>query len=466
MMDVSTKTPPVCKSVPIVGELPYLLTKKLDHLVDLRAQHGDIFLIDMGVMKILGLCHPAHAQHVLRDQSKKYSKGSALWVALRGMLGNGLPVSEGTFWMRQRRMMQPHFHRESLMAMAELMVDAIDEELSTWDKYAQTGQVFDLFHEMTRITMRIIVKTVFGSELDPRKADLMAEEMRYALDYVMVNMATRLVPAWVPVPGRKRFKEAVANIDKLMFEVIEQRHRVSDRRGGALIDMLVAAIDADTNERMTHAEMRDEAVSLFLAGYETTAAAMGFAFRELNQHPRVLREVVDEIDTVLGNRRPTLADSRKLTRCMGVIQEALRLNSPAYWVPRTAIEDDVIDGYPIKKGDEVAVVIHAIHRHPGLWPDPKRFDPDRFLPEAVQGRHQLAWMPFGAGQRLCIGKEFSLMEGQFILARILAKYDIRPAYQATATSVIGAAHRPGGGVMVRITKREARKSIDMQPHVN
>lgn len=456
----ATTTPPLVKSLPVVGEFPLLAWNKLDHMVELRARRGDIFTLDLGFTKIVCLCHPSQAQHVLRDQVKNYSKGNALWDAIRGLLGNGLPTSEGNFWMRQRRMMQPHFHRESLTAMAELMVDAIDEQLALWETHAQSGRPFDLFVEMSRITMRVIVKTVFGSNLEQRQADLIANEMRHTLDYMLVSMATNRLPDWVPVPGRKRFNEAVANIDKIVLDVIAKRHQVSDRRGGAIIDMLMGAIDADTNERMTHQEMRDEAVSLFLAGYETTSAALSFAFRELNGHPRITREVVDEIDTVLGGRRPTIADARKLPRCLGVVQEALRLDSPSYWIPRTAVEDDVIDGYAISKGQEVAIITHVVHRHPDFWPEPERFDPNRFQPDAVQGRHPLAWIPFGAGQRLCIGKEFALMEGQFILARILAKYDVRPAYQETSTRHVGTSLRPGGGVWVRLTKRDENKSTE------
>jgi len=451
-------TPPHCKTVPVVGELPLVAWKKLDHFLDLRARHGDVFTLDVGLSQIICFCHPTYAQHILRDEAKKYGKGNALWDAIRTLLGNGLPVSEGGFWMRQRRMMQPHFHRESLTSMADLMVDAIDEELDSWDAYARSGQPFDLFSEMTHITMRVIVKTIFGSELDRKQVDYVAEEMRYALDYVLVNMMSMKVPRWIPFPGRKRYAETIANLDRVIFEIIDKRAQSTDRRGGALLDMLMSAVDTDTNERMTHQELRDEAMSLFLAGYETTAGALGFAFRELNGNPRQMQTAVDEIDSVLGSRRPVFADARKLPQCLWIVQEALRLNSPAYWIPRTALEDDVIGSYEIKKGQEVAVIMHAIHRNPEIWPDPNRFDPNRFRPEAVQGRHPLAWMPFGAGQRLCIGKEFALMEGQFILARILAKYDIRPAYQAKVGAALGATWRPDGGVMARIFKRRLRPS--------
>lgn len=451
----ATLTPPHCKTVPVVGELPLVAWKKLDHLVDLRARHGDIFRLDVGFSNIICFCHPKYAQHILRDEAKKYGKGNALWDAIRSILGNGLPVSEGDFWKRQRRMMQPHFHRESLAAMADLMVDAIDEELEGWDKYARSGESIDLFLEMTRITMRVIVKTIFGSVLDRKEVDFVADEMRYALDYVLVNMVTMKAPRWIPVPGRKRYQQTLANLDRVIFEVLDKRTQVSDRRGGALIDMLMSAVDADTNERMTHQELRDEAMSLFLAGYETTSGALGFAFRELNGNPREMQILVDEIDEVLGSRRPVFTDARKLQHCLWAVQEAMRLNSPAYWLPRTALEDDVIGGCEIKKGQEVAVVMHAIHRHPEFWPNPERFDPNRFGPDAAQGRHPLAWIPFGAGQRLCIGKEFALMEGQFILARILAKYDVRPAYQAKVGTALGATWRPDGGVMARISNRRS-----------
>jgi len=451
MMDATTM--PVCKTMPVVGDLPLLAWKRLDHLLELHKRHGDIFTLDVGFTTMVCLSHPALAQHVLRDQVKIYGKGNALWDAIRGLIGNGLPASEGTFWMRQRRMMQPHFHRESLVAMADLMVEAIDEELARWEVFADSGKPLDLFVEMTRITMRVIVKTVFGSELEQTQADVIAHEMRYALDFMLFNMTTMKIPKWVPIPGRKRFKEAVEKIDAIVFDVIEKRKNIPDRRGGALIDMLISAVDADTNERMTHQELRDEAISLFLAGYETTSSALGFAFRELNRQPKLLRDVVDEIDAVVGRGRPTFADARKLVLCLGVVQEALRLSGPVYWLPRTALEDDVIAGHSIKKGQEVMILTHVIHRHPEYWPDPERFDPARFSPEAAQGRHPLAWMPFGAGQRLCIGKEFALMEGQFILARILAKYDIRPVYQSSATAEVGTTLRPAGGVMARVTRR-------------
>jgi cytochrome P450 len=447
------RSPPICKTVPIVGELPFLLRKKLDHLVDLRAREGDIFTVDLGVVSLVCLCHPKYAQHVLRDNVKNYPKSKGLGDGLRRIIGNSLPASEGSFWRRQRRMMQPHFHREALAQMAELMVDAIDEELETWDAHARSGQAFDLAFEMTRITLRVLVKTIFGSDIEQRQSDLVGREMRYTLDYMLYALAMVGVPKWVPVPGRKRFHEAISNIDALLFDLIAKRQKGQSRAGGTLIDMLTSAVDADTNERMTPREMRDEAVAMFLAGFETTSTAVSFAFRELNARPEMRADVLGEVDSVLGGRRPTVADLRKLPRCLAFLQETMRIYPSAYWLSRTAMEDDIIDGYLIRRGQEVGILSHVIHRHPDFWPDPLRFDPNRFLPEAVQGRHSLAWIPFGAGQRICIGKEFAMMEAQFILARILAKYDVRPAYQPTSTVHVNTLLRPGGGVWVRVTKR-------------
>lgn len=445
---------PLSGAVPVLGHLSGLLRKKLDYLVELRERQGDIFTLDLGFMRMVALCHPSHAQHVLRDRARIYGKGNKLWDSIRGLIGNGLPVSEGDFWMRQRRMIQPHFHRESLAAMAELMVDAIDEELASWDAFARSGAPIDIFREMTRITMRVIVKTVFGGQLSQKTADLVGREMGYALDYMLWGLLTHRLPAWAPAPGRKRFKEAVQRIDDVVFDVIASR-KAGDGKGGALLDMLLSSVDEETQQRMTKQELRDEAISMFLAGYETTSSALAFAFQHLNQNPEVLRKLVAEIDTTLKGRRPTIADTRALPYAMGVIQESLRLHGPVYWIPRTAQEDDVIDGYPIRKGQEIVVVCYVIHRHPSAWSDPERFDPTRFDPAAVAQRHPLAWLPFGAGQRLCVGKEFALMEGQFILARILARYEVVPVRGRSTTVHVGTTLRPNGGVWVRLLPRNA-----------
>ena len=449
----SPLAPPIARGVPLLGQLPFLFWNKLDHLLTLQKQYGDVYRLDLGVTNLIALNHPDHAQHVLRDKAKLYGKGNALWDSIRGLIGNGLPASEGTFWLRQRRMIQPHFHRDRLVAMATLMVDAIDEELRGFDKYAITGEPLDLFREMTRITMRVIVRTMFGAKLASETADLVGREMGYVLDYLLMGMMVKRLPSWVPIPGRQRFADSLRRLDAVLFELIAKRKQQPDRQGGELLDMLLDAVDAETGQRMTDRELRDEAMAMFLAGYETTSATLSFAFHHLGESPSVQKQVVAELDSQLAGRRPEFADQRQLPCTLAVVQESLRLHGPVYWIPRTAEEDDVISGYQIRKGQEVAVLSYVIHRHPQFWKEPLRFDPSRFLPGAPPLAHPLQFMPFGVGQRICVGKEFALMEGVFILARILSHYDVVPVAGRSAKVHVGTTLRPQDGVWVRIRRR-------------
>lgn len=445
--------PPLCSSIPFLGELPALLTKCTDRIETLQNRHGDIFTIDLGLSKLTVLCHPRHAQHVLRDHARIYSKANPLWDAVRGLIGNGLPVSEGDFWLRQRRMMQPHFHRERLLAMVRLMVHAIDEELESWQHYERSDQPIDLFREMTAITMRVIVRTMFGTKLPQQTADLVGKEMGFALDYMLLGMLLQRLPKWMPVPGRQRFVEAVQRIDRELFAIIDQRKQEPSREGGELLTMLLDAVDTETQQRMTTKELRDEAMALFLAGYETTSSALSFVFDHIRTHPDVMQKMEQEVLSVLGTRVPEFADLRQLPYTLAVFQEALRLHGPVFWIPRTAEQDDVIDGYQIPKGHEVAVMVHAIHRHPQQWTSPHSFDPSRFAPDLSAARHPLAWIPFGAGQRICIGKEFALMEGQLILARILSRYHVQVLGSHPVRVHIGTTLRPKGGVFATLRRR-------------
>jgi cytochrome P450 len=212
-------------------------------------------------------------------------------------------------------------------------------------------------------------------------------------------------------------------------------------------------VDEESGERMSNSELRDEAVSLFLAGYETTSVAMSWALHFMTQQPEIRERLQQEVETVLGERTPTMMDLRKLTYARNIMQESMRLYPPAYWIPRTAIEDDVIDGYRIPAGKMVAVMSQTIHRHPEQWENPHAFDPDRFLPERSEGRHKLAWIPFGAGQRLCVGREFAMMEGPFILARMMQRYRPVAVPDRVAQMHIGITIRTRDGVWVGLEKR-------------
>ncbi|MBX2997672.1 MAG: cytochrome P450 [Caldilineaceae bacterium] len=444
--------PPTVGGMPLIGALPRLIKGKFDFLEAARQKEGDIYRLDLGFADAIVLCHPRHAQHVLLDNMKNYAKGGAMWDSVRTMLGNGLPVSEGAFWRRQRRMIQPAFHHQRLMAIADQMVAAIDESLERWEPYAQSGEPIDVAQAFTHMTMNVLVRTMFGSELKAGEAEAVGAELTYAIDFMLRAMMTNSLPAWMPVPGRARYQQAIRVIDEVVFNVIE-RGRQEKGAGDNMLSMLLEMVDEESGERMTDAELRDEAVSLFLAGYETTSVAMSWALHFMTQQPEIRQRLQQEVDTVLGERKPTMMDLRQITYARNIMQESMRLYPPAYWIPRTAVEDDVIDGYHIPAGKMVAVMSQVIQRHPEQWEDPHVFDPDRFLPARSEGRHKLAWLPFGAGQRLCIGREFALMEGPFILARLMQRYEPVAVPEKVAQMHIGLTIRTKDGVWVKLNKR-------------
>ncbi|MFY0566911.1 cytochrome P450 [Archangium lansingense] len=437
--------------VPLVSALPRLLKDRFEFLEAARQRIGDIYTLDLGFSDAIILSHPRHVQHVLVDHARKYFKGGAIWESMRTFLGNGLPVSEGEFWKRQRRMIQPAFHHQRLIALTEKMVEAIDESLASWEQAAKTGAPFDIAGAFSRMTMNVMVRAMFGSGLEAGEAERVGQALAYIIDYLMVGMMTKSLPEWLPIPGRARYQQAVQYIDEVVLRIIE-RGRASAEEDN-LLSLLLHAVDTESGERMTNAQLRDEAVSLFVAGYETTAVGLAWAFHLMTRHPEVFQRLRTEVDEVLGQRVPGFADLRPLTHARNVLQESLRLYPPAYWIPRTATEEDEIDGYRIPAGKMVVAFTYIIHHNPDVWEQPERFDPDRFTPERSEGRHKQAWIPFGAGQRLCIGREFSLMEGQLILARIAQRYDVSAIPGREARIHIGTSIRAKNGVWVHLKAR-------------
>jgi cytochrome P450 len=451
--------PPLAEGLPVLGSLPALLSKQAAVFTAMRARYGDIYRLRLGPLQVTMLNHPRHVQHILRDRSTKYGKGGDLWRSVRTLLGNGLAVSEGEFWLRQRRMMQPHFHRQRLGDLTTLMMDAIDEELLPWDVAAHRGTPLSATHAFNPITMKVIAKVLSGGDVYREEIAAISSNLAFALDYVFRGIIAQQLPAWVPVPGRRRYQQALRDIDAILFKIIE-RSRCSaspPAKDVSLIAMLLAMVDAETGEQMTSSQVRDEAVNLFLAGYETTALGLSWTLQFLLHNPAVLTRLQAEVDDVLGGRRAEFSDLRHLSATRMAFQEALRLSPPIWWLTRFALEADEIDGHCIPAGTTVTALPYTIHRHPDLWEDPERFDLERFTPERSVQRHQLAWIPFGTGQRQCIGKDLALMEGQLVLARIVQRYTITAAAALSRppSSALSMTLRIKNGTPFRVSRRNA-----------
>jgi cytochrome P450 len=464
MLDTSASLPfdiapkavlPETHGWPDIGSIPQVLKDPFNFLSQAREQHGDIYRLNLGFMRPVVLNSPRHAQHVLRDNAQNYRKGGPLWDVIRQILGNGLVVSEGQFWLRQRRMMQPHFHRQRLAALTDLMVDAIDESLDAWESAATTGEPMKLLNGLNQLTMRVIVRTMFGGSLQREEMEQAAEAMTFALDYVMTAIVTHALPTWLPIPGKKRFENSLVQFDEVVYRIIADS-RAGEGKENHLLAMMMDTVDEETGEAMNDKQLRDEVATIFLAGYETTSIALTWAYDYLTQHPAVMQKLQAEVDEVLQGRRPTFADLPKLAYTKMVLQETMRLRPPSYWLPRTAENDDEIDGYPIPAGTDVISLTYMYHRHPEFWPDADRFDPERFSAEQSAGRHGFAYVPFGAGQRMCIGRDFSLMEGQLALAMMAQRFAFRRAHVAETKAQLSSTLRPKDGLPVYLTTRSSQ----------
>lgn len=444
--------PPLTGGWPLLGSLPALIRQQIDFLPAAHAQYGEIYTLNLGLTKAVVLNHPDHAQHVFRDHARNYAKGGKFWEIIREMLGNGLVVSEGDFWLRQRRMLQPQFHRQRLAALTTLMSEAIAEGLQTWP---QAGQPLDLGKALADITMRVITRTMFGGSLAASEIAQVSDALTYAINYTMPAMLTRSLPAWLFASRERRFRESIAQIDAVVYKVIERSRQAIAQGDYAdnLISMMLTLVDEESGEAMTDQQLRDEAITIFLAGYETTSVALTWAL------PLILNDVVcaarlqAEVDTVLGDQPVTFEKIGQLRYTRMVLQEVMRLRPPASWLPRVAVADDVIDGYHIPAGTMVVLPIYMYHHHPAFWEEPSKFDPERFSPERSAGRHAFAWIPFGAGQRLCIGRDFAMMEGQMILATILQQFTLTPQAKVLPQAQLAATLKPKGAVMMGCRRR-------------
>lgn len=443
--------PPVVKGWPLVGVVPQVMRHQLDFIHESFLKYGDIFTLDLGVTDIVCLNHPDYAQHIWVENFRNYHKGSPFWDRLRNVLGNGLSVSEGEDWRRQRRLFQPHFHKQKMQKMVNVMVEAIEESLVYWQN-SKPDEPFDVAHAMTHTTMRVIVKTMFGSNISEEDIEKTGQNIEYIIKFIFRAMFIDGLPSWMPDMGQKKYAEAIQGVEDLLFKVIDER-RKSGELTEDFLSMLIQGADAEGEDRITPTELRDQALTMFAAGYETTSVALALALHYIAQYPEIQEKAYAEAQQVLGSNQPNSENVLQLVYLRQIFQESLRCYSSIYWVPRVAINDDVIGGYKIKAGQIVAIVTHNIHHNPQFWDDPDRFDPDRFTPEEVKKRHHLAWLPFGAGQRYCSGREFALIEAQAVLAIILQKYKLVPVPGHTPIPQIGATLRIKNGIMVYLHPR-------------
>ena len=373
---------------------------------------------------------------------------------LHAALGNGLLLSEGDFWRRQRRLAQPAFHRQRLVSFATTMVDSTQAMLTRWEGF-EPGAPFDVAQEMMRLTMGIVSRTLLGMDVSEDARD--ARNVSGALTRLLEESNRRLLSVIrlekLPLPRNLRFKKDIALLDSVVFKIIAQR-RKSGEDTGDLLSMFMHARDEETGEGMDDRQLRDEVMTMFLAGHETTANLLSWTWMLLSQHPAVQDKLRAELAEVLGGKAPTFEDLPRLTYTRMVLEEVLRLYPPAWILARQAREADEIGGFTIPKDSLIVLCSYVVHRLPRLWPNPEGFDPERFAPGREEGRHKYAYFPFSGGPRSCIGNAFAMMEAQLVLATVAQRFrlDLLPGHPVKADPSITL--RPKDGVRVTILRAQ------------
>ncbi|WP_420146939.1 cytochrome P450 [Spirosoma sp.] len=418
--------------LPLIGNTLAFFRKPLETLSILQREQQRMVHLRIGGRHQYLVFSPEDSKHILQENHRNYGRSLAFQV-LKIFLGNGLLTSEGDFWRRQRRLTQPAFHRQKLAALTQTMI----AETAGWlDELNEQNrqQPVNVSQAFMDVTMRIVCKTLFGSDVATQLDGLSS-----ALDTLNYMANDRLVsplrvPLSWPTPGNLRFRQAGKLVDTFIYGLIDQRRKNQDS-GDDLLGMLLSTEDEETGERMSDQQLRDECVTLFSAGHETTAVSMAWTLYLISQHPDVLTQLRNESQRVLGTARTPNPDLfRSLPYTLQVIQESLRLYPPAWIMSRLALGNDQLGPYTIPAGATALVCPYLLHRDPTSWPDPERFKPERFAPGGEKDQlHSYAYLPFGGGPRLCIGNQFALMEMQILLAMLVREFDIQPALNQQIT---------------------------------
>ena len=445
------RAPPMPQGEALLGHSRVLGETFLETFPRWAAEYGDAVSLRVPGIDFVGVFSPDGVRHVLQTNAKNYSKATRGYDKMRLFLGNGLVTSEGDFWKRQRRIAAPAFHRQRIEGFAASMVRATADMLDRWSAMPTTVP-FDVDRAMMSLTMRIASETLLGKDLSG-EADAVGE----ALTFLTYNTNQRIVrlldlPLSVPTPENKRFLRAVKVVDDVLAGLLAER-RASTEKHNDLLGMLLDARDEETGEAMTDAQLRDEAVTVFAAGHETTSNALSWTILLLARHAGVARKLYEEVDRVLAGRAPTVADLASLPYTKWVIQESMRLYPPAWVMGRYALQDDEVCGYRVRAGTQVLLSPWTTHRHPRYWDDPEAFDPERFSPAQSEGRHAFAYFPFGGGPRICIGNAFAMMEAQLILAMISQRFRLELAPGAHVEPERGITLRPAPALPVYLRAR-------------
>lgn len=455
----SLKTPPSMGRWPF-GVLPEFRRDQLGLYARAFRQYGDIVRMRFGPYWSYAVFHPNHLKHIFVDNNKNYKRNEAGNGLLRAMLGETLLTSDGDFWLRQRRLMQPAFHRQKILGFGSIMTENTAKMLDEWEGRADTG-LLDIDQEMMRLTLRIVGLSLYSVDLTNESSDL-GRSITASSEYFNYRLGRIFAPPlWIPTKRNRELISAGKAVTHIVPEMIAARHNLIAEKGSAsesgrqydMLDLLMETRYEDSGEAMDDEQMAREIRMLIGAGHETTSNTLTWGLYLLSQNPEVERKLQSEVDRVLAGRVPTMEELPKLPYSRMVIEEVMRLYPAAHANARQSIHEDQLGDYYVPPETGIVIMNYVIHRHPDFWNEPEKFDPERFAPANSAKQHPYAYIPFGGGPHKCIGFQFALYEAQLILTMIAQRYSLqlKPGYQPVPQPLITL--RAKDGMPMRIVRR-------------
>ncbi len=439
---------------PFVGSLFHLAShKRMDWLQSSVDKYGDVIAFRLLKKRAYFINHPELVKDVLTRSSENYSKKTISFKIVKEVLGESTFTSVGDEWKRKRSLVQPYFHKGQIAGLGTLMTDCIEEMLDQWESECDAGRVIELTEAMMQVTLKVVVKALFSTALSHEDLQIVgasfpplltATNRRAALPFQLLNK--------LPLASNKNYRGYIEDLDQIIFRIIHER-RASKETPTDLLQMLMDATDKETGQPLSDDELRNEAMTMFIAGHETTANAMSWLFAIVAQRPDVRLNIEREIDSVLGKRKPTSADFSDLDYCLKAFRETMRLYPPVPMLPRRVETEHNLGGYYIEGGSDLFFSPYLLHRHRDFWHNPEFFDPQRFTKEAQRAQHSYAYIPFGGGPRVCLGNNFALMEAVFIIAMITQKFRLTLTNKGKIEALMSLTMRPKYGVPIRLEKR-------------
>ncbi|NPV76675.1 MAG: cytochrome P450 [Anaerolineae bacterium] len=441
--------PPGLKGHQLLPHLREMQRNPLSFLMRLQESFGDVVFFEAGKRRACWINHPEGIKRVLQDNSGNYTKDTIQYNMLSTITGKGLLTSDGPLWFRQRRLEQPAFSRQRLAALDQIVLPAVDRLLERWQTAAQNSALLDVDSEMMRLTLEVVGKALFSIDLSDSASRLTAATLTVLDDIVHRVRHPIGLPRFFPTPRNLKFHAALSTLDATIYNLIAER-RQNHQRSEDMLGILLTARDEETGQPMSEKQIRDEVITLLIAGHETVASALTWGWYLLAENPLVWERMRAEIAQVLNRRPPKTDDLQDLVYTGWVFDETLRLYPPAWLITRKATQTDEILGYRVDPETLIILSPYTIHRHPKFWEEPGRFAPIRFSPGHEAKRPRYAYIPFGGGPRLCIGNNFALTEARLVLARIAQHFRLFLPESAEIKMDALVTLRPHGGLPMRV----------------